>query len=383
MRLFGVLGDMMYRLIKFSLIISFIYSIALSAHDIEINYCDNPTDFVCGQHTSNSNVREKEIALMKEQIKNLASINIEQRLNTLSKNRPANKFRIFSGLKESLIKSKIRFEETSKASASLVSNYEDDIITSDIIFLVKSLLKEAIDNSPIDQVNKTNMKLNIDEVIVGNFSDYLDRTTITNGSGLSLISHLFTSSCGSDGLVDNAFATELGKDKYVLICPGWLITLNKTPTNEERFNNILLVLAHEIAHHIDSRKFPNVYKEMIECYTNNFSKFLNKSDKRKEMCKRNKEKCNHKTVIDHMGEITADYWASEVTALYLTKNNISESLSEKLLSESIAKLCDAKDEGTHPSGLFRINNIQRANPNISNHLECTRQSKFCSIKGLE
>jgi hypothetical protein len=180
--------------------------------------------------------------------------------------------------------------------------------------------------------------------------------------------------CGSDGLVENAFATTLKGDRYVLICPGFLITLNQSANNTDRFNSILQAISHEMGHHIDNSKVGDeLYTPYLNCFAENYSDKFNKSSDDKKFCKANEkdaDKCNFKVALSHSGELIADQWGIEVTAIHAKSENYSTGEADQMLTESWAKLCGSGDEGIHPTGDFRIETLMRKNPLITKYLGC-------------
>ena len=91
-------------------------------------------------------------------------------------------------------------------------------------------------------------------------------------------------------------------EKYVLICPGFLVKLNSLKNSQELTNEIFFVLAHELTHHIDSRKFPKSYQKLADCYQKEIAQSLNKKDGSK--CPKDDSECikDHQNRIDKTTE---------------------------------------------------------------------------------
>ncbi|MGZ3808778.1 MAG: hypothetical protein ACXVCE_11890, partial [Bacteriovorax sp.] len=182
--------------------------------------------------------------------------------------------------------------------------------------------------------------------------------------------------CGSDGLIDNAFATTLKGDRYVLVCPGFLITLNQTASDSERFNSILHAISHEMGHHIDNSKVGNeLYAPYLNCLSKNYSDSFKKSKSDEKFCKSNEKdpaKCSAKVALSHAGELIADQWGIRVTAIHVKAENYSFGETDQMLTDSWSKLCGTGDEGIHPAGDFRIGTLMRKNPGITDYLGCNQ-----------
>lgn len=229
------------------------------------------------------------------------------------------------------------------------------------------------------------MKSIIDSIIIGNFGDFLERTGMED----NVLAQLLNNACGSDGMVANAFATTLGNDKYVLICPGFLITMSQTPDMRERFESILLAISHEMGHHLDNSKLGNeLYKPFLGCLAENYVDKFNSTDDDKKFCKKNEKDpaaCKMKVVVSHAGELIADAWGIKVLNIHARKQNYSFAETDTLLTSSWANLCGTGDEGIHPSGDFRIGTSLRTNPGINEYLACNNagmnNKPACTFEG--
>jgi len=198
------------------------------------------------------------------------------------------------------------------------------------------------------------------------------------------MAQLLNSACGNDGLVENAFATTIKNERYVLICPGFLITLSQSPTETERFNSILLAISHEIGHHIDNSQVGNeLYNPYLSCLAQNYSSQFKRNKEDDKYCAtkdKTEEQCNMKVVLSHAGELISDAWGISALNLHMRTEQYSTLDADQLLTDSWAKLCDTQDEGIHPTGDFRIGTLLRTNPDISEYLGCYNNgSPACTI----
>ena len=199
---------------------------------------------------------------------------------------------------------------------------------------------------------------------------------------------LLGNACGSDGLIDNAFATTIDKERYVLICPGFLVTMTQTPDLKERFNTILHAISHEMGHHIDDGKVgKELYAPYLSCLTKNYSDKFNSTKDDQKFCKKNEknpELCKAKITESHAGELIADAWGIKVLGIHAKAQNYSFAETDELLTSSWTKLCGSGDEGIHPSGDFRIGTLLRSSPEITSVLACdnsTLSRPACTFDG--
>ena len=258
---------------------------------------------------------------------------------------------------------------------------ETIVLNSSIVEYLKTYMKVAIHESTLDPAAKKKFIKIVDKVIIGNFSDYVQRMKLSDSKLEKL-----NDGCGLDGMTVNAFSTKIDNQRYVLVCPGFQITMHQTPNMQDRINNILYVLSHEIAHHFDSGKVEiTPYAPFIGCIYDNYAPYLNKSKKMEIFCSNNSlESCNIQNVLAHSGELIADLWAHKVLAIYARAMNLSIFQTDNLLKTGVNLICGSGDEGIHPSGDFRIGVMLRLSPEISNYLACDNygiEVPACTLEG--
>ena len=173
------------------------------------------------------------------------------------------------------------------------------------------------------------------------------------------------SGCGRDGMEDNAFATNNEKDglNYVVICPGSFLATHlpgrfRDVSENASFGQIW-TLGHETGHHVDAREFPLSYAKLRACVAEHHGAKL---------------KLGAAQVDEYMSEIAGDYWGTEALADYVAT---LASPRQKLIvvQENLEDLCTSEDdggeeEGGHPSGRFRIEQLVRQNPRLHQALGC-------------
>lgn len=342
--------------------------------------CTDPLQRICKDTLAQSKERDVFVAKLKNEISKEASLKSAPRIEEMKK-----KVKPYRFIKRFLESTKIRNQEIMASAKKRIGGFEAVVTNPENVSKMKNYMYQAIDNSNIDMASKANFKGIVQSIVVGNFSDFLERTDLED----NVLAQLLSNACGSDGLVDNAFATNLKGDRYVLICPGFLITLNQTTNEADRFNSILHAISHEMGHHIDNGKVGNeIYAPYLSCLTDNYSDKFNKTKEDEKFCKNNAKepaKCNNKVVLSHAGELIADQWGIAVTALHAKSESYSFEEADQMLTDSWVKLCGTGDEGIHPSGDFRIGTLMRKNPSITNFLSClstdTDTKPACTFSG--
>ena len=338
---------------------------SFSVFSQESTVCADPLKKICTETQAQRAQRDIYINKLKGEIAAEASKASGPRIEEMKK-----KVSKLHFIKRAIQSYKIRNQEIMRAAKKRVVGIETVVTDPANVNLLKSYMKRGISESRFDNTTKIVMSGIIDQIIVGNFGDFLERTGMED----NILAQLLNNACGSDGMVANAFATTLGNDKYVLICPGFLITMSQEPDMRERFNSILLAISHEMGHHLDNSKLGNdLYKPFMGCLADNYVDKFNKTDDDKKFCKKNEKDpaaCNMKVVTSHAGELIADAWGMKALNIHARSQNYSFAETDALLVSSWANLCGTGDEGIHPSGDFRIGTSLRTNPDIVDYLAC-------------
>lgn len=344
-------------------------SISFSAISAESAVCSNPLKKICIDTQSQRKTREIYIDGIKEKIAKVANKNSAPRIAKLKKIEPG----AMNFIQREVEVYKIINQETMKAAKSTIKGFETIITSLKNILMLKNYMRQAIEESNFDQKTKAVFKKTIDSVQIGNFSDFIDRKGVED----SFLGQLFNP-CGSDGMAINAFATTIDSERYVLICPGFLITLSQKASEEEKLDSIIQAVSHEMGHHIDNSLLKNdIYMPYLSCISRNYSTQFNKSKEDKSFCKnkgKSPSQCRMKTIMSHANELIADQWGIKTLMIHARSEGYSMSQTDSLLTNSWTNLCGSKDEGVHPSGDFRIGTLLRLNPEISDHLSCNNSA---------
>lgn len=196
--------------------------------------------------------------------------------------------------------------------------------------------------------------------------------------------------CGMDGMSDNAFASHDSYGPFIILCPGWLLrAVGGGYDRLSNFHNLLQVMAHEFAHHIDADVFGGVYPRLRACLVGNYSDDMAYGTTELDRAMKFLEKTFAKSLSDlykvnrHMSEITADYWAGLTVKQYLKET--PEVLRLQVVREAWSGYCDTRDEGVHPAGKFRMTVLMATDPEMRKLMGCSRpltqNSPHCSLAG--
>lgn len=352
-------------------------SFSLSAEEPSV-LCKNPVAGIC---TNNNYQKEREENLekIKKQIKQDAEKEADKKIAEMKKSTSA-----LNVVGRAYKASKIKNEEMMKAAKKHLGELDTITSNSGQVKLIKDYTKEAIDQSTFPIEVKEKFKATIDTVIVGNYAEFLEQ--INNKEIMAEASSI--GACGPDGLNNNAFSFNVWVGKtmrpYLLVCPGFLINLKFIKNQQERFESMMRVLVHEITHAIDSGKFKD-YGNFIDCLAKHkadqlemrLSPILYPNCSRKNP---NTPECKRDLVLTHSRELIADEWAYKTMALYASKTKMSVDSLNKILTYTFAISCTSTDDGSHPSGSYRIKAAIN-NPGMFDALNCDRKRNqvVCTI----
>ncbi len=348
---------------------------SLKTYSQQSAVCANPIMTICSETQMVRTNRYEYIEKLKKEIASEAEKNAQIRITKLvSESRG-----FFKSSKQASQIKKIKDEETIKSTKTRIDPIESIVTNNKYISKIKSYLKQAIDESHFNQSTRTSFKATIDSIVVGNYSDYLNKV------GIEVVSK----KCGLDGMNENAFSRILNNQRYVLICPGSLIPLSLSNSDDEdKLSKAILSIAHEMGHHIDSLYAgEEIYRPYLSCLAkNNISEF-SKTKADAAFC--NKESttqaaCNFQTIRSHSEELIAEQWAIKVLAIHSRTQGHTIPETDSLIVNGYSSVCDAISDGVHPTGNFRIGTLLRLNPDISNYLACNNSAlnkNACSFDG--
>ena len=401
-----------------TLIFTLLVNLATASTQLEIDFCHTAESALCNRETDEQ--KNKKFERLKKEIADEARINAlkryENELPTTG---------LFLNLRKNIKKTKILNQEIIFSAEKKLGYFEKDIITESNIELIKKYLNQSIDASNLENKYKAKFKKILNsEIIVGNYIDFMERTKVTS----SYFKQLWRAHCGMDGMSVNAFAALVDWKKYVLVCPGLLVQLNSLKNSKELNNEIFFVLAHEMAHHFDSGTFRKAYEKMAKCYQKSVATNLNKKNGKKcplddticrnklttrsvdtqKKCSSRKSKihsracsflrghwnkllfnrckkgtgdeCLKSVTWAHLGELSADYWATKAIGHYMSERNFEKTEGVEFLRVNFEILCNSGDEGIHADGKFRGDYMIGNNPEIREQLTCEPSRKsYCEI----
>jgi hypothetical protein len=341
--------------------------------------CTDPLQKICKDTEGLRAQREVYINKLKGEIAAEANKNAAPKIEAMKK-----KISRIHFIKRAIETFKIRNRETMAAAKTRLGDIETVVTNPENVALLKSYMRQAIDESHFSNSTKENFKAIQNTVLIGNFGDFIERSGLED----DVFGQLLGSPCGADGMVANAFATTIKNQRYVLICPGFLISLSQTASSKERLNSVLQVVAHEMGHHIDNSVVGNeLYRPYLSCLSENYVDKFNSTDEDKKYCKKtakDQADCNLKVTTSHAGELIADAWGIKVLNIHARAEAMTIPQADSMLTSSWANLCGSEDEGIHPTGDFRIGTLLRTNPDISDFLACNNSSitrPACALEG--
>lgn len=195
------------------------------------------------------------------------------------------------------------------------------------------------------------------------------------------LARAYARSCGWEGLGQNAFAASFTRtrggaavvDRYFIVCPGLLLSaIGAGADARSNLENLLFVVGHELSHHFDAEKMPTFYEPYQRCLEGLFGRVL------------------PGPLAPRMGEISADFWGTEVLLGYLNESGQGPKSGptgqrERLwsLRQGVGALCGSQDDGVHPSGAFRIGSLLRHHPGIITSMRCMHPGArpTCTLRG--
>lgn len=179
----------------------------------------------------------------------------------------------------------------------------------------------------------------------------------------------FVRSCTHYGIYGGAFVPGLKLSKLpnsipVTFCPSFMAEVygdEKIHENrDEIYFKMLMVITHELGHLFGPEKLmtfsPARATETILCMSKHYpGAWYTKG-----------------LIIDYKDEIMADIFAAKTVTSELLNRNFSKIKKLRLLSSSYKLLCGSEDDGSHPSGTFRLNEILLREPGIFKMFGCKK-----------
>jgi hypothetical protein len=300
-------------------------------------FCQSPLRFTCPDSAQAGKNREAKIDKIELDLKNIAFKNTVQSITDADLK---SQLKTFEDIDELTPKRKRKSVEKifyanlrMAFSAYLTKSHLQNNLGFDMI---REALHIAIDNSKeIPSEYKTQMHNTLNETRLVTFQNNVEDDSLQDV-------HALYKDCSKKSFVDNAFATELHGQKVVMVCPGEIIGSIEYGNDFHFSDNLKLIplvmtLGHELSHHFDWRILPDAYKSTLQTLAQKSSQLGGPLE-------------------NYMSEITADMWGLKTTKI-LTDKITNENLRSLLFSGSLDDLCGTRDDGEHPSGKFRIEQL--------------------------
>ena len=205
-------------------------------------------------------------------------------------------------------------------------------------------------------INNTKAIFSIDErAMVGLTEDQKDTAA-----------SLFKEICGDEAQHDNAVAYDEGGVNFVLFCPMDFLPViekEKNQLTQNLYAKLLSTIVHEVSHHFiphDSKQKSPIDQQvgqLLRCMSENYMG----------------NEGIHQQPEKYKEEVMADYWANRALGkLFKTDQFKAMSFEEKvdILKLFGHGLCGTIDDGTHPSGRFRLEQMLYRTPEIFRSMSC-------------
>ena len=192
------------------------------------------------------------------------------------------------------------------------------------------------------------------------------------GKSYSYARDNFINNCISYGVYGGAFVPgeqleKLPKTIPVTFCPSYLAEIYVDEKIQEKRDEIyfhmLMVITHELGHIFGPKRFqafsPERASETLLCMSYHYPGAWKTKG----------------FLPDYKDEIMADIFASRSVSKELLKRNYSKMKKLKLLTSSYKSLCGSSDDGSHPSGSFRLNEILLRQPEVFKMFGCKKHIK--------
>lgn len=298
-------------------------------------FCQSPLEYTCSNAIVSGQRREFNINAIEEGIKNQAFNLMKRDLSDDQDISGLNNYNEIESLSPARKRKQAQKIFYLKIRILFGSYMAQNHVPSDlgVSYIKEALIREVNQSSNIPSNIKSQITSTINSTRLISFQSDIEESTIGDV-------HALYSGCSKKNFVDNAFATEIHRQKVVLVCPGEIIgTIEDLKEKNISAQYIPLALAmtlgHEFSHHFDYRYFPEIYSTLFQDISNHHGDLA-------------------QTPVGYMSEISADSWGLKTfknLASYLS----TSSLYSQLISSSLNDLCGSEDDGEHPTGDFRIN----------------------------
>ena len=247
-------------------------------------------------------------------------------------------------------------------------NRNDASYFSKAIFQFKKKFNETIAGTNFSQEEKNKMGAAVDAVQVLTPFDF---DSSGGHSKNDQYLHDYLELCFDkqeiNTFVDNGEVPALS-DKIVFLCPHDLEeNYFENPLNPAVF--LEGTLAHEFGHILYREAYTrasSVFDPIASCMNAHGNDLIN------EKLGWMKRQSAANSLVKQSDEMIADTWAAEYIAHDILKNQYGASAKMHLLQYDLQSYCTGDDPQSdgHPSGRYRIENLFRSNPHLSEALEC-------------
>jgi len=323
-------------------------------------FCDDPKKYICSDDRKNKTAIEKNIERYTIKTRKKIAEYIEKTYKTKV---PLDENKLWSFFAKKK-KQQEYIDLVNKFSKEVFQEVENKLFSDQRIKQLKDYMVRMIKKEP-----------NTPKTVKTKFIKAIQETKIVSGESIpkdldeltkQVLQGSSTLHCGPDGTKANAFAINIGEEKFILLCKGMVTaTVNPHDDAKKMMESLYFLLGHEFGHILHQQDREH-YQRFKECIADHPSK--------KHLAHNSKnflvQLFSDTKIEPHMGEIVADYWGVKMVTNRSHNYNIAEALN--LVRSSFAFLCKSRDEGIHPNGHYRINFLLRSNPDLINSLACIK-----------
>ena len=355
-----------------------------------INFCKDPVGSVCGPISTQPIGREAQLRKIVERCVQTALAQTARavgenpllfRLDSIARLPPVSR-----ALASSLYVANLQAQLAANITAVQQNAFRGQIDR------VRGYLKAAIEHhlptgpgTPfINRVNQGSLIAELTRVIPVDATRIQEMAQRGDPDG-KLLAEVFVDprTCGPDGLAVSAFALPIETRKYLVVCPGLLLSAWGEGRNDlYNLYNLIMVLGHEWGHHFDSKWFPLVYARYRSCLVASYSDGLSDPGPTSaSIAEQLPQRVAERKVDSHLREITADYWGTQALLEYV--NSIWGPLDFlgrlDLLRQAYGALCWSPDASGHPTGSYRVGVLLPNAPGVSRAMGCKAGRPVCTL----
>lgn len=345
------------------------------AQQNSLDFCKDPYTTICSFAQFRRDEKRQIIKNAYEKIEQEALKKINQKYNKSFQSR--------RDINERSIEDEWRHQVRSLYTSKLTEKVgtEEELYHSSGI--IKNYLIEAIDTQRIKKSSKKRLKkfIQATEAFYSHQIQYKSNDSRTHSKTANL---LHRNRCSVENPTGMSYTDNKNAIYGALVCSESILTyLEKHQDPSNTIHGSFFIMAHEIAHNMDSIVFPKMYNKYLKCLQRNYAEELGPV----EIHKRSKNgvleviRTSKNIAFYQARELISDYWAAQALGEYIHDQSFSYEKKLQILAQNYGDRCD--DNGntvTHPGGRFRIGALLQSQK-IREAMNCAKpEKKVCTLK---